>query len=280
MGLYQPLFTVSVEHAYFADGLWKGLDFIASPETARMVGGGGLLVKPTANGIGVFFDEERAQAMRLYAQETAGALRFDFSVRARDRAFENYTFPDVRKNGWVLRFGNAGREAGAADGRIRLSRDEFASEADFDGFDAAAMGIAVIGSRRIQPDFAVSLDVAPAAGARDFYVRFGARKSFWKYHLLGNMNRGAAYIVDLDSRVEFEPCGEVVLPGNRPARVFRSTERVPVQERSACRFQLREPGQGNGKVLVKRLPVASESRLGSEVIDGRSEIVLESYVNF
>lgn len=285
MGFYQPLFTVSIEHSYFVDGLWKGLDFVASPATSKMTDGAGILVKVTENGIGVFYDEDKAQALRLYATDTAGLLRFSFKVYAKDKAFENYTTPYAQKENSILCFGNLGKTGDAEGGKIRLSELDFVSEADFTEMDALiAEETLNARDRRVPPDFVVNICVEPGNNAcqniRDFCIRFSARQSFWKYYLLGNMNRGNAFIVDLDNRVEFEPCGDVVLPGNRPAKVFRSKERIPVLEKSSYRFQLREQGQGGGKVLVKRLPVASESRLGREAINGKSEIVLENYVNF
>ncbi|HXU93851.1 MAG TPA: hypothetical protein VFP33_09370 [Gallionella sp.] len=255
-----------------------------------MIDGADLLVRQTKNGVAVFFDEERAAALRLYADDANGEACFSFMVYAKDRTFPNYTSPAMRNGGAVLSFDNHGR-AGGGDGKTRLCKEEFVSEKDFKDIDSLiAEGILSERDRRVPPDFVVNVFVEPEKGdgspadatawvPRDCLIRFNTRKAFWKYHLLGNMNRNASFIVDLDSRVEFEFCGDVMLPGNRPAKVFRSKELIPVLEKSTCRFQLREQGPGTGKVLVKRLPVASESRLGMEMIDGKSEIVAESFIN-
>ena len=285
MGTYQPLFTVAVEHKYFADGLWRGLEFSPAPGTLKLVRGADLLVKRMKNGVGVFYDRDRAAALRLFAEAGEGLLRFDFKVSAPDRKFSNYTAPALEGDGSVLRFDSRGKARDGVTGKVWLSREGFASGQDFCGVDElVSEGILDAREQRMPPDFVASIfmdaaatgDIEPA----DYGIRFNARHSIWKYHLLGNMNRSNPYIVDMDSQVEFEFCGEVMLPDSRQAKVFRSTKLLPLMERSTYRFQLREPGPGNGRVLIKRLPVASESRLGVEVVDGRREIVMESFVNY
>lgn len=282
------MFSVSVEHGYFTDGAWKGLDFVPVPATVKVINGANVLVRPTKSGVAVFYDESRSDALRLYAKDGNGALCFSFKVYAKDRTFANYTAPAMRNGNDVPYFDSREGVADSGVGKIRLSKGDSVSEKDFRDIDSlVAEGILCSRDRRVPPDFVVSVCVEPGAGDdgasgwrhRDCFIRFDARQAYWKYHLLGNMNRSNAFIVDLDNRVEFEFCGEVMLPGDRPAKVFRSKALIPVLEKSTCRFQLREPGPGSGKVLVKRLPVASESRLGMEVIDGKSEIVAESFIN-
>lgn len=286
MGSYRPLFSVSVGHDYFSDGVWKGLEFVPVPAARKVIENADVLVKRTCGGIGVFYGEDRADALRLYAEEAGGALRFGFKVYAADRTFANYTVPYGRMDDAVLHF--SGQRGADENGSVLLSKGDTVSEADFVGMEAL-MADGVLGERdrRMPPDFVVEVVVAPGKDASgktiwpplDGRLKFSARWSFWRYFLLGNMNKAGSMVVDLDNRVEFEQLGEVVLPGNRPARVFRSKELVPVLEKSAYRFQLREQGQGGSRVLVKRLPVASESRLGMDTINGKNEIVLDAYVN-
>lgn len=284
------MFSVSVEHGYFTDGAWKGLDFVPVPATVKVINGANVLVRPTKNGVAAFYDESRSDALRLYAKDANGALCFSFKVYAKDRTFANYTSPAMRSGNAVLYLDNREGVTDSGVGRIRLSKEDSVSEKDFREIDSlVAEDILCDRDRRVPPDFVVSVCVEPGVGDdtsaasgwrhRDCFIRFDARQAYWKYHLLGNMNRSSPFIVDLDNRVEFEFCGEVLLPGDRPAKVFRSKEQIPVLEKSACRFQLREQGPGTGKVLVKRLPVGSESRLGMDVIDGKSVIVAESFIN-
>lgn len=285
MGFYKPLFTVSVEHMYFSDGLWKGLEFLPSLASAKVIKGADLLVRQTGNGVGVFYDEDKSGVLRLYAEDANGVLPFGFRVYAHDRTFANYTAPSIRRDDAILCFDSAGAVGGADAEKVQLSKDDFVSEKDYEGMGGLiADGILSERDRRVPPDFAVRISVRPGSNGGfdsiDYGIRFNARQSFLKYHLIGNMNRSNPFIVDMDNQVEFEFCGEVVLPGNKPAKVFRSKALIPLLEKSNYRFQLREQGQGAGKVLIKRLPVASENRLGVEVINGKTEIVSESFINY
>lgn len=285
MGFYQPLFTVSVKHMYFSDGIWKGLDFVPNQRMLKMLDGANVLIKSEKNGISAYYDQDKAEVLRLYAADTDMALRFSFKVYAKDRTFANYTAPSSRQGSDILCFDNLGEQVKEESGIVMLSKDEFVSEKDFKAMDdLIAEDILCEKDKRVSPDFVVNIFIKPGSDgrwdAKDFGINFNTRQSFLKYHLLGNMNRNNPLIVDLDNRVEFEFCGEVMLPGNKPSKVFRSKALMPILERSNYRFQLREPGAGAGKVLIKRLPVASASRLGLEVINGKSEIVSESYINF
>jgi len=289
MESYQPLFSVSVTHLYFSDEMWKGLDFVPGPQLLKVMSAANILVLPTQNGIAVFYDDAKSDVLRLYADDTNGTLRFSFKVYANERTFENYTVPPVRGGNAVLCFDNGAMSADTQAGKIRLSRDDLVSGGDFKEIDALIVeGMLDESDRRMPPDFLVDIFIEPGKNgglsAQDYVLKFNTRQSFWKYHLLGNMNRSNPFIVDLDSKVEFEFCGEVMLPGNKPSKVFRSKELIPVLENSDFRFQLREQGQGQGAgtgtVLIKRLPVASDSGMGFDVVNGKKEIVSESYINY
>ncbi len=271
MGFYAPLLSLEVENSYFSGGSWQDLEFIPDRETERMIVSTGMLIRQTGSGLGIFFEKEREAALRLFAE--GDSIRFCFKATVCDRNFSTYTAMPFEE-GRVLCFRNEGMND-------FLCKGEIASEEDFDEIEKlVSEGILSGRECRIPPDFVVKVQIGPQERGRHFSIRFGARESFWQYHLLGSMNRENAFIVDLDNRVEFEPQGEVLLPGNRRSNVFRSKQRIPVLERTEYRFQLRERSQVGSRVLVKRLPIASGARLGREWIEGRSEIVLENYVNF
>jgi hypothetical protein len=284
---FRPLFTVSVNHAYFSDGAWRGLNFVANLETQKVIKGANVLLRQTGSGVCVFYDEEKSEALRLCAEDSNGVLRFSFKVYAIDRTFANYTAPVMPKDGEIFYFDSGVAVSDTATGEVRLNRDDFVSEKDIAKIDALmADGVLGANDGRMPPDFVVSINVEfkriGRTDAQAYDIKFNTRQSFWKYHLLGSMNKSAPFIIDLDNQFEFEFCGEATLPGNRPARIFRSKALIPVLEKSNYRFQLREqgPGSGAGKILIKRLPVASEGGLGMELINGKREIVSESYINF
>jgi len=285
MGFFKSLFAVSVEHGYFSDGLWKGLDFVPTAATLKVMNGAGMMLRQSRSGFGVIFDEAKTESLFLYSRDTKGTLCFSFKAYARDRTFTNYTAPFGRKEGSILSFSNRGSDGPIEAGKIRLSKSECVSEADLAEINAlVADGILDAADKRMPPDFIVSIFVEPekAGGLspQSFTLGFGARQSYWKYNLLGKMNRPQPFIVDLDNRIEFEFHGEALVAGSKPAKVFLSKEMIPLLERSNYRFQLREPGEGAVKILIKRLPVASEGRLGQETINGKRVIVAESFINY
>jgi hypothetical protein len=290
METYLPLLSISVGHGYFSDGEWKGLDFDATPATMKVIKGADVLIKKTNNGIAAFYNKKRTDALSLYAADSNGELRFSFKVYSKDRTFANYTSLAGQAIGNILVFDNRESVLDSEKAKLRLSRDEFVSEKDYREIEKLiAEGILDERERPVPPDFIVDVFIKPkkndssgndlAWEHHDCVIKFNPRRSFWRYFLLGNMNRSDPSIIDIDNRIEFESCGDVVLAGNRPAKVFRSKEAIPVHEISTYRFQLKEQGEGGSRVLIKRLPVASEGRLGMDVINGKNEIVLETYIN-
>jgi len=285
MDAYLPLFSISVAHRYFTDGLWKGLSFVASPYAQKIIEASNIIVLPTQSGIGVFYDGGKVDVLKLYANDTNGILPFRFKVYAKNRTFGNYTVPSLHGKKAIFCFDNSAVLSNPESEIIRLSQDDFVSEKDFRDIEALIVeGVLGARERHVPPDFMVDVSLKPSKdgewSAQDYELKFNTRQSFWKYHLLGNMNKSSPFIVDLDNKVEFEFCGEEMLPGNRPSKVFRSKELIPVLENSDFRFQLREQGQGAGKVLIKRLPVASESGMGFDLVNGKREIVSECFINF
>lgn len=289
MGSYLPLFTVQVGHAYFSSGQWGGLKLVPTSDTARMMTGADILVRPTSDGMAVFYDTERARALRLYAQGSGQTLRFRFKVSSSDRSFSTYTAPTAGNGKAIPCFGNAGGFINPDTGALRLSQDEFASDKDLrDMSELVADGLLDQADLRSPPDFVLALSIKPpqddgvpgTADKQSFYCNFAARSSLWRYFVMGNLGGNSPAIVDPDNRVEFEQREDVLLVGNRPARVFRSKDAIPLQEMPTCRFQLKAQGNGSARVLIKRLPAASKNRLGMDEIDGKKEIVFENYINF
>jgi hypothetical protein len=93
------------------------------------------------------------------------------------------------------------------------------------------------------------------------------------------MTKIKSFITDLNHEIEFEATGRASLPGNRMAMTFRSKQRIPLREKSEYRFQLREKETNGGRVLIRRLPVASAGQFYKETVDGKEAIVSEIFIN-
>lgn len=289
MGPYQLLFRIDVEHAFFSDGLWRDVRFVPSYDTEALIHRTGLLVRKTDNGVEVYFDESRAEALQLSLEDYGGAFSFGFRAFVDDRSAANYTDCLVGDAG-TLPFFESGQGV-REDGRIRLHAGEYVSTQDAFPLDAEALSTLLTArDLAVSPGFAVQITVKPKRGERlvdlrstgptHYLIRFAARKTYWTYYLLGDFAVDTASIVDLDNDVGFDPPEAIALSDKRPALAFRSKVALPLRQHSTCRFQLRETGSGRNKVLIKRLPVAAANGLHRHQVKGEEIPVSEIYVNY
>lgn len=285
MSRYLPLATVAVEHQYFAGSGGPALDFIPTAETAGLINRLGLLVRNSPRVLNIFYDESRLDALRLQTRKGSEPSDMTFKVFANDPAFKNYTEPAVLRSNSILYFES---RTDQAKGIVNLHSKDFVSEKDFRNIDQLCDVLpGVINGRdlMIHPDFIVRLDLnagdfaTSPASARGYRIRFNARQTIWKYYLLGNFKKEIG-ISDLSNQAEFEFTGKESLPGERTALTFRSRDPIPLREQYDLRIQLKDKSVSGGKVLIRRMPVASANQFGKEVIDGRETIVSEIYFNY
>jgi hypothetical protein len=267
MGTFLPLFSIVVEHSYAVDMICRQLDFVPSPWTAALVHKAGLVVKKRNGGIIVFYDRERSDAAELYLEGSDDGRGFCYKVFCTDPNFMNITSPAIFRQDAILHFHS--RKIGAVGpGPVNLHSGEWVSDDDFEPLDSPQFaGLFDARDRCRKPHFCVTvgediqledsaLNQNPTA-CPELRIRFRSRETLWKYYLIGDMNRKDIYISDKNGEVTFVSAGDALLSDNRTAAVFVSDKPLPLKEISECNFQLREKGPANGKVLIKRLPVAS-----------------------
>lgn len=293
MGRHHPLVSVAVEHGFFTEGGCRDLVFEPTRETTASVSRLALLARPTPNGVALFFEEDRVDGLRMRASESE-PLWLAWRVTSRDRAFENYTTPSIRMfPSKVLFFSNLSRpEPAPGDATVYLHERESVTAADFRDWDVLTadtmpVGLGTWRDRKLPPHFVVGIRIGvPELGRAlaettggQYGIRFDARETVWKYYVLGLGPKVASYVADADSRLEFLTGVEESLAGGRKARVFRSGTPIALRDRFELKLQLRESSTGNGKVLVRRLPVATADQIYTEVVQGDETVVSEIYVN-
>jgi len=282
MGSYQPLFHLTVQHLFFDEALCPNLEFMPTPASQSLLQRTGLLTRNTANGIGVFYNDAQIEALQHYVNDPDEPFSFQYKVFSKDPRFRNYTEAPAYKDGAMLYFDT--RKARAeGDEAFCLHEAAYVSEADFEAITAPAL-VDVLDKKDqlVKPAFAVRVEVLQKdleGAARHYVIKFDARKTYWKYYLLGNLTEKEAYISDLNHETEFESGGTTVLPGRRTALIFRSKTAIPLRENLQLRFQLKEKRAGNGRVIIKRLPHASANQINTEKIDGNESVISEIYVN-
>lgn len=282
MGAFSVLFSIEVDHEYFSDGLLTGLSWEPCEQTVRLLGRENLLLKPVRNGIVVIRGPAPDPG---FLPEDGDCLQF--RVRVTDPHFGNYTEPPSRSRDAVLYFDNLHTVAGK-DGGERLHAGETVSAENLQPLDSEQFNTVLRArDRKLVPDFVVRIDpgqVARAPGGGQvptlYRIRFGSRATLWKYCLLGSMNDERFFVLDPDGEQTFSLQDRTELPAGRSARVFVSERSIPLKQRSVCRFQLREKTGNGGRVVIKRLPVASPDQLYREEINGKNTVVSEIFVNY
>lgn len=289
MGAYLPLFSLDVEHEFFSRGMSASLEFMPASGCERLMANTGLLKRVASNGLRIFYDEERGDALRAYAAEGEEALRFVFKVYSRDPLFVNYTEPSSYRENAVLYFNNRVARS-ASGGSPRLSLEDCVSPADFKALsDPVFEGVLDKRDVLLRPAFIVDISLgALELGAfldggrvesKAYQLAFRAKRTFWKYCLIGDLSKKNVFVTDVANGLEFERMGEEALSASTTAVVFQSKQPISLQQRFDYRLQLREKGPAGGRVLIKRLPVASANRIDREIINGEERVVSEIYVN-
>jgi hypothetical protein len=290
---YQPLFSIAVEHGFFAAGASGNFRLLPSPESARLLDKFGIILRHGADRVELFCPpKERAELVDGLGVEDK--MAFAFRGFANDPQFSTFTDLGVRSmDQSVYLDRSAGSEA--EDGRICLHALPAVDQSCLRKNDSVE--VATLLGRNFDPvkpvffaniqfcDLVKDLQRTPVssgvAAAPLYYLRFAARKSVWKYLFLNDVGSKEVVIVDLDGRTRFSRRGTTALPGQRTAVTFVSDDPIEMQKTYPQRFQLREQGALGERILIKRLPNASVGAVGREVFEGSAVAVLvsEIYIN-
>lgn len=214
----------------------------------------------------------------FFAEPSRCRLQFDPSQEARAWIARSGAVMRPGQNEWRLYL-----PVGADAAREAVQLDIAVSARD-SSFAAVTQGVAhadmpwQMGTR--PSSFIVTLCLAGDGSdlGRTWRVELQARQAVWKYILVGDWSPDRPFIVDLDGHDAFEPARAEVVAGGGPALAIRSHAPIPLQERSARRFQLRGRTDEVERVLVRRLPAASATQLGPDADGGTAVPVSEIYV--
>ena len=292
MSRFAPLFRVEVGHSFFSRGLCKVVDLALDGPSRALVQRAGLVARMGPGRLEVFYDMEMLRTLELFSSDPEEPFRLDLRLTTRDPSFWDYTEGGPPRDS-ILAFDSRSASPDPQDGTLRLSKEEVVSAEDglpvvsarlaglLEGRDLIAPPAALLRVRLADEDGAF-LVPPPSGGGWVYALRFAARRTYWRYLLLGRLAGSGTTILDPDGVAQFEWVGEEILPGDRKASSFRSTTRIPLEEFSSRRFQLRATGgngAGNGRILIKRLPVAGATASRRETIEGESALVSDILVN-
>lgn len=282
MSEYRTLFGIRVEHEYFAPARCDALDFRIDDPSAALLRRAGVVFRREPDGVHAYHDRESESVLGPWLADPGERFRVVLRVVARDPAFFRYTeLPDAHPT--LVRCldseidgppGSLFRLDPPSDPGAR-ARDEALAAEVVTRRDELVPPVAILG---------VLLGPSALAGgdAPPYRLAFTARRTVWRYHLLGDLASRDAFIRDQSpdpaDQVRFEAVGMVSLPEGRTARMLVSDSALPTRWRAERRLQLREEGSRGERVLVRRLPVASPEDLSVATIDGRQIVVSDIYV--
>jgi hypothetical protein len=252
------LLELAVHHEFFVDGICRSLVFMADPETSAEIARRRLVLRKLPG------------ILRLYA--TGDSLPGDrmecrFAAHSTDPLFELRTECPTARDGLALRYGD---DRLLDDGSTMEPRIETAPVSE------PGRPVRLVVEHAIPGTGNRTSDDGP--GFPSLRIRFGARKVFWKYHLLGEFAQRRVEIVDLDAAEDPIRFSALATPGPAGSASWISDREIPAREIAPQRLQLRDTE--TGRVLVKRLPNPDFRTFGREPLrSGGNALVVEAFIH-
>ena len=272
--MYLPLFDIEVRHQFFTSGMHRTFTVSPTAGAEALADQLGLSSRQTPDGVRVFYESRRLQD--LQAADAGAALAF--KLETPDHMFGRYTEPACPE-GSLFYFDQREAQEETVE-RSRLHREAHVSETEVEWLEAPRVDELLAAEERAPaPLGLIRISPTPSEVLRTYYIRFAARRTFWTYYLLGSFARDGLYMEDAKGEVEFDPLGEVTLPGGQAARGFRTTTPLPLQDRYHNRFQIIDPDAAGDRVLMARMPGASVRQTYVERPYREDAAVSELFIN-
>jgi hypothetical protein len=233
---FLPLFTLNLNHAYYADGRCPDFVVEPTPETRRLLNIYRCIAKPHASGIRVL--AATADDGSLFIQPAKG-ITFVFQLILQNPMFPLFT--DLPQGNELA------PRLYTNQGRVSLARASRSAAAAKPIPLTAATRQIVTMLRKQSGSFAdveISYgDAAPntAPGPATFQINFAARKVRWKYYLVTDPGADTFQIQDRDKNAP--------LAFNRPIQL---SARAAAQDRVATTLAAQYPGMRLLSILTAR----------------------------
>jgi hypothetical protein len=251
---FDTLANVQFSHSYFSDNVFSGLTVNVPASTRGVLNNLGLLVKPFKGGFYVLYDQNFGGNPRTRDEVLNENIRLEFTLSLNDPYFYSCTsgLPG-QIAGSIYYFHNALKALSAWPESSLLHALEFVSESDvyvFKYFKAPFFN---------KPFAKLDLNIQPGI-ANEYFIRFKARATRWRYILMSDHLqdlKGPTILVNGDSGV-FDTVSKIKLPDNRDVIYFVSKEELSLSQYATSTFQLVE---SNGtdpsryRVIIRALPV-------------------------
>ena len=276
--MYLPLFDIEVKHQFFTSGMHRTFTVSPTVRTEALAAQLGVSSQPTPNGIRVFYESRRLEALQRSSGNPETTLLLGFKLDTPDHLFARYTEP-ICPGGSLFYFDQRCAQVESSE-CSRLHRGVQVSGHEVERLESPRVDELLEQMEQAAPPLGViRISLSPSDGPRTYSIRFAARKSFWTYYLLGRFARDGLYMEDAKGETEFDSLGEVRLPGNRVARAFRTASMLPLQDRYHNRFQIIDPDAEDDRVLMARMPGAEVRQTYPERRNGTEVAVSQIFIN-
>jgi hypothetical protein len=266
---YRPLFTLSLEHEYYVDNNPVDFQFIPSAASSAKAKKLGIIIKQTENKISVLFDGEKQELLTMLTPEE---LTFSFFVYTNNLYFNNFTqLPVETPANKILCFSNQSYQP-KENNPCRIHSGENISDQDYKDLSfvtehfpdehpikkpVAYIQITVPEIIKKQVEEGIPFNELTIS---NFYIRFSARKTFWKYAFV-TRNRplsNAASIETIDLPVTFSRQENEILLNKQEASVFLSSEPLLLKQLANYELKLIQKDEKQKVTeIIARLPLAS-----------------------
>jgi hypothetical protein len=276
--MYLPLFDIEVRHQFFTSGMHRTFTVTPTARTEALAETLGVSSRQTPDGIRVFYESRRLEALQRAATTPETVLHLGFKLDTVDHLFARYTEPSCPDGSLFYFDQRRAREVSAETSR--LHHDAQVSEHEIAALESPPVHTLLEPAEHMPPPLGlIRIPLVPLQAPRTYTIRFAARRTFWTYYLLGSFARDGLYMEDAKGETEFDALGAVTLPGNRVARAFRTTAMLPLQDRYHNRFQIIDPEAIGDRVLMARMPGAQVRQTHPERLHGMDVAVSEIFIH-
>ncbi|GGG31409.1 hypothetical protein GCM10011344_35440 [Dokdonia pacifica] len=245
---FSLLFSITIEHTYYADGICQDLVYMPSLATQRLMNKYGLLLQKTPLGFSFYATTDQTIKDFLdYLTTTDNETSFTFDVTSLDPYFTVFTSYPISKTG-IFSFNSS---EVSSEGEVSVLNAKF-----------TPVNTATI-SFSITIGYDAIIRFRESGNNPDYKIKFDAQKTQWRYYIINKSNLHFEKLeIQSDSDIQFEGPTEVTLPNNEKALLFSSgTLKLPISRKVIHRFNLigttTNLGNPRTQTIINGLPIAS-----------------------
>ncbi|MCO7226564.1 hypothetical protein [Pleionea sp. CnH1-48] len=281
---YQVLADINIEHEFFDYKPCRALNLEFNETSKKRLFNADVMAINRKSSIQLLMSPRSLRVINAYIRDNESNLVI--KVHASDPLFYNFTKMNI-KNGKTTYYLSNEKGDNKVDGVINLHKEESLSDSDLISIDSKDYTDLFSERDFVNTPLAVIeislkslLEQSDNSNNTVYYkVYFESRKTYWKYWLIDNSGGNDYSIIDLDDNQQFSFLGTEVIDNNKRASVYMSKLPIALKQYSNVRLQLKETKSDFNRVIVKRLPVASNRQINSSVLDGEKVDVSEIFVN-